>query len=218
VREEYLGKTTCEGDRPEEANMARTRGKNRSLLQKLVWKLRERRGTQDHELYPEAFFSEKLTQEKRRAERSNRPLVVMVVDVQDLRSSADAGEITAILGEVVNACIRGTDICGRLKEDLRIGVILIGVEADRVGAAQASVAKKVKEKLASCFGREMVDWVAVTFQIFPVGSGQKGGAGTTFHPGLIETSYCIRRGQIAKAGREGEIDLSELAAKLKAAK
>jgi lipopolysaccharide/colanic/teichoic acid biosynthesis glycosyltransferase/GGDEF domain-containing protein len=179
--------------------MARTIWKNRSWLRKFAW--HRRAGvdsvTPDHGLYPEAYFREKLVQERKRAERSNQPLMVMVIDAENLRSLKVSCEITDSLGDSLNSCVRGTDICGLLKENQLIGVILTEIEVDKLETAQLTVAKKIREKFAVLLSDDMVKQITITFRIFPVAGGN-GLFDMTFYPDLTASSYRTKGGEIAK--------------------
>jgi hypothetical protein len=122
-------------------------------------------------LVPEASFQEKLLLERRRALRSNQPLVVMTLDAGGVGNPGWAGRITDSLAQVVSGCVRQSDVCGLLKEDRMIGVILTEVEAEKVGSAQLIVTRKTRERLGSQLSCGLADGVAISFHIFPSGGG-----------------------------------------------
>jgi len=156
--------------------MARPLWKNRSWLRKFAWRRLTGEGNLspwDHGLYPAAYFQEKLVQERRRAERSNKPLIIMVIDAEYLNNEENTGEITDSLGEGVNTCVRGTDICGLLKDGPLIGVILTEVEADKVDATMQIVAKKTRDRLATVLSAEMMSRVVISFRVYPEVGGKE---------------------------------------------
>jgi lipopolysaccharide/colanic/teichoic acid biosynthesis glycosyltransferase/GGDEF domain-containing protein len=179
--------------------MARTIWKNRSWLR--IFSRHPHaatdRGSLNHGLYPQAYFLEKLVQERKRAERSNKPLVVMVIDAENLRDVEASAAITDSLGEEVNHCVRGTDICGLLRQDAMIGVILTEVEADKLDAAQFIVAQKTREKLAALLSNDLANRIIISFRIFPVVGGN-GVFDMTFYPDLLTSNLRAKGGEIAK--------------------
>ena len=194
----------CSGFRTEakpRQRMARSLWKNRSWLGKFA---RHRRSGAsdviplDHGLYPETYFREKLVQERKRAERSNKPLVVMVLDAESLRKIDGIGEITDSLGEGVNTSVRGTDICGLLKEGALIGVILTEVEPDKVDTAKRIVAKKTRERLSAILSDEIVSLIAISFRIYPEVGADGGTFDLSFYPELTEKSGQKIGGEILK--------------------
>jgi len=120
-----------------------------------------------HVLYPEAYFREKLLQERRRAERTNKPLVIMVVNAEAVRSLDKDQEISGSLSEWVNTSVRGTDICGLLKDGKVIGVILTEVEPEKIDEAKRAVAKNTKEKLTAVLGDDIANHLTISFQTYP---------------------------------------------------
>jgi lipopolysaccharide/colanic/teichoic acid biosynthesis glycosyltransferase len=179
--------------------MARNIWKNRSWLR--TFAVHRRPGVEtvslDHGLYPEGYFLEKLVQERKRAERANKPLVIMVVDAGNVPSPDGAGVITGTLGDGLHGCIRGTDICGRLQQDALIGVILTEVEPEKLELAQAIVASKTRERFVTLLGAETVNQIAISFRIFPV-SGGRGLFDMTFYPELAEPGLRVKGGEIVK--------------------
>lgn len=181
--------------------MARPLWKNRSWLRKFAWHRRPAARefiTLNHGLYPEAFFREKLIQERRRAERSNKPLVVMILDPDNLRTVENSDEITESLGQGVNTCVRGTDICGLLRDGTLIGVILTEVEADKVDMAKHIVAKKTRERLATVLSSDMVNRIGISFRIYPDGGGDGETFDMTFYPDLTAVTGQKLGGDILK--------------------
>lgn len=181
--------------------MARSLWKNRSWLRKFAWHRRMRVMDfipLDHGLYPVAYFREKLLQERRRAERSNKPLVVMILDAEYVCELDSTGEIAESLGEGINTSVRGTDICGLLKEGTLIGVILTEVEADKIDAAKRIVAKKTRERLTAVLSDEMVSRITISFRVYPEASGVNGTFDLTFYPELTSGSGVKLGGEILK--------------------
>jgi hypothetical protein len=155
--------------------MARTIWKNRSWLRKFAcrpWTPDAENVPLDHGLFPQGYFQEKLLQERKRALRSNKPLVVMVLNAECMGDPDNPGRITQSLGEALNGCVRDSDICGLLREDELVGVILTEVEVEKVDTVQQIVAKKTRERLDARLSHEMANRVAITFRIFPVIDGR----------------------------------------------
>jgi lipopolysaccharide/colanic/teichoic acid biosynthesis glycosyltransferase len=152
----------------------------------------------DRTLYPVANFHEKLIQERRRAERSRKPLLVMVLDAERLKNLDITGHLTESVGEGLHNSIRGTDICGLLNADGVIGVILTEVEHDKVDVAQRLVAKKTKEKLAALLSEDMVKQLTISFRIFPDAGIGADSFDMTFYPELTSLSARKKGGEILK--------------------
>jgi hypothetical protein len=155
--------------------MARLLWKNRSWLRKFIQHLRrsERVPLDQGGLVPESYFLEKLTLEGKRALRSHKPLVLMIVELENGGAPAQSDEIVGIVGTGLNDCVRESDICGLLKKDTLIGVILTEVEAEKIGSAQLVVAQKTRERLAALLSLELANRITITFRIFPATGGRE---------------------------------------------
>jgi GGDEF domain-containing protein len=171
--------------------MARIVWKNRSWLRKFLQHLRSGEGASaEHGPIPESYFLEKLTLEGKRALRSGKPLVVMIIDAEHIGTAGgpeEGSELGELLGEEVSGCIRESDICGLLRKDTLIGVILTEVEAEKIGSAQLIVARKTRERLSALLSLEQANRIAISFRIFPAGDG-KGLFDLTSHPDQIADS------------------------------
>lgn len=179
--------------------MARSMWIKRSWLRKFAWYRPQviERVSLEHDLYPEAYFCEKLVQERKRAERSNKPLLVMVIDAEKLQAVRREEGITASLGASVNTCVRGTDICGNLGKKGLIGVILTEVEHEKLQTAQEVISNKTRERLATVLSPDMVSQITISFKIFPV-SGGTGLFDMTFYPELLRSDVESKTDKIVK--------------------
>lgn len=179
--------------------MARQSSKNKSWLDKFSPHRKavpRRLIYRANGLYPEAYFEEKLVQERRRAERLNRPLVMMVLDAD--RLGEDLTAVVDSLGEGVTASVRGTDICGFLKSGRMIGVILTEVEADKVDTAKNIVAMKMADRLSTLLSMDIVSRLGISFRVYPDGGGSSDAFDMTFYPELsVQPSRRIR-GEVVK--------------------
>lgn len=153
---------------------------------------------EDQRIYPVNKFHEKLIQERRRAERSRKPLLIVVVDAENLQKVDVTGKLTESVGEGLHTCVRGTDICGVLKSDAVIGVILTEVEPDKVDIAQHIVANKIKRTLAKLLCEELVNQITISFRTFPDSSVDADTFDLIFYPELTTLSLRQKGGEIIK--------------------
>jgi GGDEF domain-containing protein len=152
--------------------MERTSWNARTWLRKLAWYLHD--DTEDisfeHALYPEQQFREELAKEQLRAERSGKALLLMQIDTEAILGVTPEKELAETVGAEVNNAVRETDICGRMKEGVLVGVILTEIEPDKIDAAQVTIATKVRKKLRALLGEEMANRLPVTFNLVHNGS------------------------------------------------
>ena len=139
----------------------------------------------DHGFYPVPHFRQKLAQERRRAERANKPLLVMILNTGYVSGKDGVGQICDALGKGIHSCVRDTDICGVLEDGGLLGVILTEVEAEKVTDAKRVVAGKIREKLKELFEDEVARRITISFRIYPEAGGGNEAFDMLFFPEIL---------------------------------
>jgi len=121
--------------------------------------------TQNEEILIESVFHSMLTLERRRAERSRKPFVLMLLDVN--LEKGPAAEILRQSVEVTLSSSRETDLVGWYKEDVILGVIFTEVNL----AGDQPVTEILRTKFETAFvkhlGRERTAKIAMSLHVFP---------------------------------------------------
>jgi exopolysaccharide biosynthesis polyprenyl glycosylphosphotransferase len=113
----------------------------------------------------ENIFHSMLTLERRRAERSRKPFVLMLLD-----ANLENGSAAAILKESVEVMLvtkRETDLIGWYKENAILGVIFTEVNTEGEQSITEILRTKVETTLAKHLGREKAAKIAISFHVFP---------------------------------------------------
>jgi lipopolysaccharide/colanic/teichoic acid biosynthesis glycosyltransferase len=113
---------------------------------------------------PESIFHTMLTLERRRAERSRKQFVLMLMDAHLENGSA------AILGEavrVVTASKRETDLVGWYREDAIAGVIFTEITGEENRSVTEILRTKFEGILTDRLGCAKAARIAISFHIFP---------------------------------------------------
>ena len=121
--------------------------------------------TIDESALAENVFHSMLTLERRRAERSRKPFVLMLLDA-NLENGAAAG----ILKQAVNVLLaskRETDLVGWYKSGAIVGVIFTEVNVDGETAITDVLRNKVEVALSKYLGRERAAKIAISLHLFP---------------------------------------------------
>src|SRR4029077_7541440 len=122
-------------------------------------------GVEQEEVLVENVFHSMLTLERRRAERSRNPFVLMLLDA-NLENGA-AEQILAQAVDIVVASKRETDLVGWYKQGAILGVIFTEVNVE----AEAPIAETLRTKIETAFakhlGRERAAKIAISFHVFP---------------------------------------------------
>ncbi len=141
-------------------------------------------------------FRQKLVQERKRAERAGKPLLVMVVTAGGVLGDGPAAFLPR-LATALPGCLRETDICGAL-EGRSAGAILVEVSADKVKEAERCVGNKVTAMLRSCFGEEAASRMVVTFRLYPETGGDNAAFDLLFFPEVTASTMTKTPGALAK--------------------
>src|SRR5260370_26279024 len=114
---------------------------------------------------PENVFHAMLTLERRRAERSRKPFVLMLLD-----ANLENGSAAGILRQAVDVLLtskRETDMIGWYKENAILGVIFSEVNIEGDYFIPGTLRAKIEAALAEGLGRGKAAKIAISFHIFP---------------------------------------------------
>src|SRR3954463_1507982 len=113
----------------------------------------------------EDAFRGLLTRERRRAERSGNPFILVLVDARSNKRVADAA-ISKIL-PVLRPAIRETDTIGWYSDRCVAGVIFTEL-GDADPAKSALILRgKIEKAMIEGLGKEIFDNMGVTLHLFP---------------------------------------------------
>jgi lipopolysaccharide/colanic/teichoic acid biosynthesis glycosyltransferase len=156
----------------------------------------------ERELASESVFTRLLCLERRRAERSRRQFLLMLLDAKDL-FTGNAGE--PICQKVVEALLsstRETDFSGWYRQDATLGVILTEVDVENLMRTINAVLVKVNAALLACLSLSELNRIHISFHLFPEDSqtqaAPRAGADLKLYPDLTQHSIASRLSQAVK--------------------
>jgi len=115
----------------------------------------------------EPAFHRTLSLERRRSERSRKPILLMLVSVGGKSTTEDS---RTILGNVFNALrqgIRETDVAGWYEKDSIVGVLFTEVGQKEHTENRSVIEKRFGNALRSDLGSDQFDQLKLSFYIFP---------------------------------------------------
>lgn len=133
-----------------------------------------RRSVKPEALVPQETFHSMLTLERRRAERSRKPFVLMLVDAHGLPESRKAEKFLRQLTSVVSSLTRETDVVGWYKENVILGVIFTEVSLEGKRHINDILSSKVVSALHKELGRELSSHLIITLHLFPESGDPEG--------------------------------------------
>jgi lipopolysaccharide/colanic/teichoic acid biosynthesis glycosyltransferase len=117
------------------------------------------------EVLVENLFHSMLTLERRRAERSRKPFVLLLLD-----ANLENGAAEAILRQAVDIVIaskRETDLVGWYKQGAILGVIFSEVNLEGETPITETLRAKIETAFVKHLGRERAGKIAISLHIFP---------------------------------------------------
>jgi hypothetical protein len=126
-----------------------------------------RRAIAEHnqEILGENVFHSMLTLERRRADRSDKPFVLMLIDAN--LGNAAAEEILNEAVEIVVTSKRETDLAGWYKQRAILGIIFTEVNTDGEVPITEILRSKIETSFVKHLGRDRASKIAISVHLFP---------------------------------------------------
>ena len=125
-------------------------------------------GGECESILTQPWFLRMLHLERRRAERSHKKLLLMLVDVENFLDGKKNNEkVLARLGAALAASTRETDIAGWYKTGSLIGVLLTEVEQPDIRSVQNQMTERVRSELQGSLGAEKINGILISFHFIP---------------------------------------------------
>jgi lipopolysaccharide/colanic/teichoic acid biosynthesis glycosyltransferase len=139
------------------------------------------------EVLQEESFRSMLTLERRRAERSRKPFVLMLVDASAYTEKRSAERFMSRVTSVLLKSTRETDMVGWYENGVVLGVIFTEVSLECENPITQILRTKIVDALRGELSREGACNLAISVHLFPESSGRDGaepGADTRFYSDL----------------------------------
>jgi len=153
------------------------------------------------EILHEESFRSMLTLERRRAERSRKPFVLMLLDASAFLEEKTADRFMTRVCSVLLKSTRETDLIGWYEKGVVLGVIFTEVSTEGEKPITEILHSKVLHALQGELGRTVAAALVVTTHLFPENAGGNKGekvADSRFYPDLTKTNPKKRASQIVK--------------------
>ena len=153
------------------------------------------------EVLLEESFRSMLTLERRRAERSRKPFVLMLLDASAFIEEKTSERFLSRISSVLLKSTRETDLIGWYEKGVVLGVIFTEVSCEGETPITEILRSKVVDALEGELGRKVLSSLVVTTHLFPEKTGQDKGekvADSRFYPDLAKSTPKKRISQVAK--------------------
>ncbi len=120
----------------------------------------------------EETFGAMLTLERRRAERSRQPFVLMLVDASAVQANGSSAVFTERLSSIVSSAVRESDLIGWYRDGLVLGVIFTEINEEANGPITEVLRGKVQKAFRDHLDQRFISKLIVTVHKFPESNGQ----------------------------------------------
>lgn len=152
-------------------------------------------------LLQEEAFHNMLTLERRRAERSRKPFVLMVLDPAPRLEDEDSARFMSQVTAVLVKSVRETDMVGWYKTGSSLGIIFTEISLEFSTPITEILRAKVLSALQREFGPDATSMVAISVHLFPDNRtpvGDEPAADMKLYPDLTDGSTNKGVAQILK--------------------
>jgi lipopolysaccharide/colanic/teichoic acid biosynthesis glycosyltransferase len=115
----------------------------------------------------EKTFDATLTFERRRAERSRKPFVLMLVDSQGVHRNGNSSVFIERVTAAVSSATRETDIIGWYQEGVTLAVIFTEINLEAKASIPEALRSKVVTALRDNLDQEIASHLLITVHVFP---------------------------------------------------
>jgi lipopolysaccharide/colanic/teichoic acid biosynthesis glycosyltransferase len=149
-------------------------------------------------LLPEPLFFRALSHERKRAERSGRGFVLMLVDPGQPFSDDGSDGLYGRTVDAILSSIRDTDICGWYRANGVLGVIFTELGAADTRTALSVLRTRVTAALTARLRPQWLARVDIAFHCFP--DGDAASVPLPLYPDVVERDKTLRLSRLVKRG------------------
>jgi exopolysaccharide biosynthesis polyprenyl glycosylphosphotransferase len=118
-------------------------------------------------ILPEEYFHRTICLERKRAERSGKPFLLMLLDTGNCLPAEKNGKVLQNILAALALSTRDTDVTGWHKQNQVIGIMFTEIAADMKKSILATILMRVSGAMRDCLTLEQFSQVAITFHMFP---------------------------------------------------
>ena len=119
------------------------------------------------EVLTEPTFHALLTHERRRAERSRKPFVLMLLEMHPVHAKSVAASLSERVSDVIAGATRETDLIGWYEEGRILAVIFAELNVEEGAPITELLRSKIDSALRESIGAKSAAKIVITTHIFP---------------------------------------------------
>ena len=122
----------------------------------------EERGVLD-----EGAFHRTISLEQKRTERSRKPFLLMLLDMENGLQSNESGKARDKIIPALSLSTRETDVTGWYKNNAVVGVMFTEIGTDDRSTILSTIMTRVSENLRKSLSTQQFDQINISFRLFP---------------------------------------------------
>jgi exopolysaccharide biosynthesis polyprenyl glycosylphosphotransferase len=115
----------------------------------------------------EEYFHKMITVERKRAERSGKPFLLMLLDTGRMFPSAKNSKVLENVLAALALSTRDTDLTGWYKGNSVVGIMFTEIAVDLKKSILATMLLRVSSALRDCLTLEQFSQISISFHLFP---------------------------------------------------
>jgi len=156
---------------------------------------------QPPELLSEGIFQRILSWERKKAERSRKCVLLMLLDVERVLLKNPSNRVLSGIALALSSPTRETDIIGWYQRNSVLGIIFTELRKTDRTSLQNLMSAEVVARLRANLGQERADRIRIAFHFFPEDWDKLSGNGLIddkLYPDLLEHNHARKLSQLAK--------------------
>src|SRR5258708_23300156 len=164
---------------------------NSASFPKFALRLRISSNRRRHKALAQDVFRRIFCWERKRAERSGRCFLLMLVHVESILQANQSEKALSEIESAVSSSTRETDLAGWYRESAILGVIFTEIDEGNWKALESSASAKVIASMRSKLNPVQLNQLHISFHFFPETADDyvlRVSASTELYPDLIESA------------------------------
>jgi exopolysaccharide biosynthesis polyprenyl glycosylphosphotransferase len=162
------------------------------------------------ELLTQDMFQRFLCWERKRAERSGKCVLLMLLNAEKLLVTKQSNKVLATIVSALSSPTRETDILGWYERNAVLGIIFTELHKSDRDRLQNLMSAEVSARLRVNLNQEQADQIRISFHSFPEDGDKTNGSpliDETIYPDLREPNLATRLSRLAKRALDVVVSL-----------
>ncbi len=162
----------------------------------------------ERRLLQEARFQEMLAHERKRSERSQRPLLLMLLEAHGTEKSPEGAKELLQVMSALAPKTRDTDGIGWYRENATVGVIFTELGTEDKNVILNTILSKFSAILQGALSVGQLSQIRISFHFFPDDWGENDPAGGSNDPALYPDVLTVLKGRTFALGFKRAMDIA----------